>query len=70
MNKTLQDRLVKELRLRGISGMAAGNRYLPAFIEDYNCRFGRAPGSSHDAHRPLRGDENLDYIFAWQEQRR
>ena len=44
MNKTLQDRLVKELRLRGICSMAAGNTYLPAFIEDYNRRFGRAPG--------------------------
>ena len=70
MNKTLQDRLVKELRLGGISGMAAGNGYLPAFIEDYNQRFARSPRDPHDAHRPLRGDEDLDHIFAWQEERR
>jgi homeodomain-containing protein len=67
MNKTLQDRLVKELRLRGISSMAEGNAYLPTFMADYNRRFGRAP---RDAHRPLRGDEDLDHIFAWQEDRR
>ena len=32
-NRTLQDRLVKELRLAGISDMAAGNAFLPGFIE-------------------------------------
>ena len=36
MNKTLQDRLVKELRLRGISTMEAGNAFLPEFMADYN----------------------------------
>ena len=34
MNKTLQDRLVKELRLRGISNMDDGNAFLPEFIAD------------------------------------
>jgi hypothetical protein len=70
MNKTLQDRLVKELRLRGISGMADGNAFLPTFMADYNRRFGRSPQDPHDAHRPLRGNEDLDHIFAWQEDRR
>lgn len=70
MNKTLQDRLVKELRLRDISSMADGNAYLPTFMADYNRRFGRAPREAHDAHRSLRGDEDLDHIFAWQEDRR
>ncbi|MFT5042723.1 MAG: hypothetical protein ACI8TX_003716, partial [Hyphomicrobiaceae bacterium] len=35
-NRTLQDRLVKELRLRGISDMVAGQSYLPEFVEDHN----------------------------------
>src|SRR5215472_13992753 len=35
---TLQDRLVKELRLAGISTIEAGNAFLPAFMEDYNRR--------------------------------
>ncbi len=67
---TLQDRLVKELRLRSISTPEAGNAYLPLFRADYNQRFGREPVSRHDAHRPLRDDEHLDLIFTWQEERK
>jgi hypothetical protein len=67
---TLQDRLVKELRLRGISTMEDGNAFLPAFIEDYNRRFARAPRSEHDAHRPLLANEELNDIFTWQETRK
>ena len=69
MNKTLQDRLVKELRLRGISMMEAGNAFLPEFMEDYNRRFRHSPKNAHDAHRPLRDDEDLSRIFTWQEDR-
>jgi hypothetical protein len=69
MNQTLQDRLVKELRLRDIATMEAGNTYLPEFMEDYNRRFARPPRNPHDAHRPLRGDEDLYRIFTWQEER-
>jgi len=50
-NQTLQDRLVKEMRLRGISSREAGNAYLPEFIADFNQRFGVQPISQHDAHR-------------------
>jgi len=67
---TLQDRLVKELRLRAISTREAGNAYLPIFWDDYNRRFGRDPLNPHDAHRPLRDDEDLDLIFTWQEERK
>jgi len=69
MNQTLQDRLVKELRLRDIVSMEAGNAFLPTFMEDYNRRFARPPRNPHDAHRPLRGDEDLERIFTWQEER-
>jgi transposase len=65
-NQTLQDRLVKELRLRGISNMEAGNAYLPEFREDFNRRFAVQPRSSHDAHRPLLETENLDRILTHQ----
>ena len=40
---TLQDRMVKELRLAGISTVAAANAWLPGFIAGYNARFGRQP---------------------------
>ena len=63
-NKTLQDRLVKEMRLRGISDMAAGNAYLPEFMADFNRRFAVAPRSPEDAHRAvLRDAAELDLIF-------
>jgi transposase len=65
-NQTLQDRLVKELRLLGISDMQAGNAYLPEFREDFNRRFAVQPRSSHDAHRPLVQTENLDLILSHQ----
>ncbi len=66
---TLQDRLVKELRLRGISTMEAANAFVAEFIADYNARFAKVPRNDHNAHRPLRPDENLDLIFAWREPR-
>ena len=67
---TLQDRLVKELRLRGISSMKDGNAYLPSFRADYNRRFGKPPRSEHDAHRPLRRIDDLDRVLTWQEDRK
>lgn len=67
---TLQDRLVKELRLRGIATPESGNAYLPEFIDDYNGRFGREPQSAHDVHRPVREEEDLGQIFTWQEDRK
>ncbi len=69
-NKTLQDRLVKELRLKGISSIEAANEFLPEFMESHNRRFARVPHSDHDAHRPLMPYDNLDDVFTWQEQRK
>jgi transposase len=68
-NQTLQDRLVKELRLRGISDPEAGNAYLPEFREDFNRRFAVLPRSHPDAHRPLLPTDNLDLILTHQERR-
>ena len=64
-NLTLQDRLVKELRLRGISTWEAANAYAPSFIADFNRRFGKPPRSDYNAHRPLRADEDLRQILAY-----
>ena len=67
---TLQDRLVKEMRLRGISTVADANAYAPSFISMYNARFAKPPRSDFNAHRPLRDDENLDRLMTWRETRR
>jgi Winged helix-turn helix len=66
---TLQDRMVKELRLAGISTIEAANAWLPGFISDYNARFGRQPSNGKDLHRPLTASDNLDEILAWREVR-
>jgi transposase len=68
-NQTLQDRLVKELRLQGIADMAAGNRFLPRFLADFNQRFAVPPRDAQDAHRPLLPSEDLSRIFTLQETR-
>jgi transposase len=68
-NQTLQDRLVKEMRLRGINDSQQGNAYLPEFMVDFNTRFAVQPRSSLNAHRPLQAHHNLDQILAWQESR-
>jgi transposase len=70
VNRTLQDRLVKELRLEGISTIKAANAYLPAFIARFNERFASLPARPNDLHRPLeRNPAQLDMILAWREQR-
>ncbi len=70
-NQTLQDRLVKELRLEGISSMEEGNAFLPSFMADYNRRFAVAPASEEDAHRSVLHDaEELDLILRRHETRK
>lgn len=66
-NRTLQDRLVKELRLNKISSIEKANALLPKFIEDYNRRFAVVPKASTNAHRPLLQEQKLDLIFTIQE---
>ncbi|WP_458218742.1 ISNCY family transposase [Paracidovorax citrulli] len=70
MNGVLQDRLVKELRLRGIATLEAANGFAPAFMADFNARFAKVPRSEFDAHRPVRDDEDLTRIFTWREWRK
>jgi hypothetical protein len=69
-HQTLQDRLVKELRLQRISTVDGANEFMPTFIDDYNRRFGKLARDRHDAHRAVRKDEDLDAIFAWREYRK
>src|SRR6266566_984012 len=66
---TLQDRLVKELRLAGISTIEAANAFLPAFVQTFNARFAKPPASERDLHRSMAGSNDLDDILCWREQR-
>lgn len=70
MNRTLQDRLVKELRLAGIGDMETGNAFLPGFMEHYNGRFAIVPARSDDLHRPMNlAPDRLAEILCKREQR-
>lgn len=69
-HQTLQDRLVKELRLNRIDNREAGNAFIDLFREDYNRRFARVPKDPRDAHRPLAPQDDLARAFTRQEKRR
>jgi hypothetical protein len=70
VNRTLQDRLVKELRMAEISSIEAGNAFLPGFMARFNTRFAVAPAHLDDLHRPLNiPPERLRTILCRREQR-
>lgn len=69
-NQTLQDRLVKELRLAGINDIEKANEFLSTFWDDYNARFSVLPEDPRDAHRPLLPGQNLKKILCTKEYRK
>ena len=67
-NGVLQDRLIKEMRLQGISDLQAANEYLEReFLPDYNRRFSIEPASPADVHQTK--PRHLDEILSWEEER-
>ncbi|MGR3574135.1 MAG: ISNCY family transposase [Sagittula sp.] len=69
-NRTLQDRLVKELRLAGISDMDAANAFLPAFMARYNTKFAKAPRRPDNLHRPINTEPDpLADVLCWRDER-
>src|SRR5262249_28616842 len=69
LNRTLQDRLVNELRLAGLTTREAANAYLrDRFIPDYNATFTRAPVDPATAFVPL-GHVDLDQVLCAEEER-
>ena len=69
-NQTLQDRLVKEMRLRKISSIAQAEAFLPEFITMWNSKFSVPAKDASDAHRPWTGSEaDLDEALSRREER-
>jgi transposase len=69
-NQTLQDRLIKEMRLRGVCDIEGAQAFAQEFVELWNARFARPPLDAADAHRPwTKGLEALDEALARREQR-
>jgi transposase len=67
--KTLQDRLVKEMRLAGISSIKAANEFLKTYLPKYNRRFQKEAASAADLHRPALHARELDRILCIKEER-
>jgi hypothetical protein len=69
VNRTLQDRLVNELRVAGIPTVAAANRYLrDHFLPAFNAEFSRPPADPASAFVPLAGVD-LDQILCVETER-
>ena len=69
-NQTLQDRLVKEMRLRGIGSMAEGQVFLAEFMHLWNERFAVEPRDPRPAHRPwTKTEDELALVLASREER-
>jgi hypothetical protein len=66
----LQDRLVKELRLRGIKDLEAANGFLSSeFLQSVNGKFGHSAVSPVDYHRPVPKGLRLEDVFVFEEER-
>ena len=69
-NRTLQDRLVKELRIAGITNMEDGNAFLVGFVERYNAKFAKAPAKPDNLHRALNIEpDRLAEVFCLRDKR-
>ena len=62
MWETIQGRLVAELRIEGITTIAAANAYLPGFLVRLNARFAVPANSPEIAYRPVPDELDLDRI--------
>ncbi len=62
--KTFQDRLIKEMRLRGIKSIPVANKFLSCYLAVFNKRFNVMPLKNEDLHRPLPEGLQLEKIFS------
>jgi len=71
MNKTLQDRLVKELKLAGITTIEKANEFLKEYIFKFNAKFAVVPQKQADLHKEISATmkQKLPQIFSIQDQR-
>jgi len=68
-NRTLQDRLVKEMRIRGIKSIEEGNAFLEEYIAKFNNKFSKEPMRVIDLHRPLEQGIDLSRTLSKYEER-
>lgn len=68
--ETLQDRLVKEMQLKGITTMEEANEYLPEYIIKHNARFSVTAKKEKDFHANVLPDMNLERLFCMKAEKR
>ena len=69
-NETMQDRLIKEMRLEGISGIKEGNRFLKeSFLSRHNEKFSVVPQAEEDLHRRIPEGVQLDEVLCFEGRR-
>ena len=61
--KTFQNRLIKEMRLKGIKSTEEANKFLTHYLPAYARRFAVRPANNTDLHRPMRKGIDLDAVF-------
>ena len=69
-NGILQDRLIKEMRLAGISSIEEGNKFLESYWNIHNKKFSIEPEDKKDAHRKILPGQDLDKILSIREYRK
>ena len=67
--RTLQDRLVKEMRLAGIKSIDEANQFLKIFLPKFNRRFKKPAASKADLHRPAPHCRELDKVLCIKDER-
>ena len=67
--RTFQDRVIKEMRLRGIKTIEEGNKFLEEYLPLYNKRFSVRPREKEDVHRPLPRGIDLNAVLCIKTQR-
>lgn len=67
--KTFQDRLCKEMRLKGISTLDEANEFLEEYLPKYNSIFSLPPANPKNLHREVSEDLDLNWVFSFREER-
>lgn len=69
-NGTLQDRLIKKMRRRGISTLEEGNNFLDEYKKGHNLKFAKQAENLEDAHVEMLPSMNLNDILVIKEKRK
>ena len=61
---TFQDRVVKEMRLAGVTNITEGNAFLDGYLPEYNRKYAKEAAQKADFHRPVVDKRALDTILS------